>query len=155
MSATTSRPIAIKLDLDIRERIKRLAEARHRSTHLMMRDAIAQFIEREERREPFRQEGIRAWNEYKATGLQVTLEEADKWMAKLEAGDDVAPPCMSRLIWSPAALRDVHRVYRFLAPKKIDAAKCAVKAIRDGDRVLALQREIARTTQNMDSGYRE
>lgn len=73
----------------------------------------------------------------------------------VEAGDDVAPLCMSRLIWSPAALRDVHRVYRFLAPKKIDAAKCAVKAIRDGDRVLVLRREIARPTQNMDSEYRE
>ena len=92
MTATPARPIAVKLDPDIRDRIKRLADARHRSTHLMMRDAIAQYLEREEKRETFRQEGIRAWNEYQATGLHVTLEEADKWMAKLEAGDDVAPP---------------------------------------------------------------
>ena len=92
MTTTTARPIAVKLEPDIRERIKRLAEARHRSTHWMMREAIAQYIEREEKRETFRQDGIRAWNEYQATGQHVTLEEADAWMAKLEAGEDVAPP---------------------------------------------------------------
>ena len=92
MTAAAIRPIAVKLDQDIRERIKRLAEARQRSTHWMMREAIAQYIEREERRETFRQDGIRAWNEYQATGLHVTLEQADAWLAKLEAGEDVAPP---------------------------------------------------------------
>ena len=92
MTNAAIRPIAVKLDQDIRERIKRLAEARHRSTHWMMREAIAQYVEREERRETFRQDGIRAWNEYQATGLHVTLEEADAWLAKLEAGEDVAPP---------------------------------------------------------------
>jgi predicted transcriptional regulator len=58
----------------------------------MMREAIQQYVEREEKREMFRQDGIRAWNEYQATGLHVTLEEADAWLAKLEAGHDVEPP---------------------------------------------------------------
>lgn len=92
MTATAVRPVAVKLDLDIRERMKRLAEARHRTTHWMMREAIQQYIEREEKREAFRQDGIRAWNEYQATGLHVTLENADAWLAKLEAGQDVEPP---------------------------------------------------------------
>ena len=39
---------------------------------------------------------------------------------------------MPRLIWSPSALRDVQRLYRFLAPKNLDAAKRAVSAIRSG-----------------------
>ena len=43
---------------------------------------------------------------------------------------------MSRLIWSPAALLDVQRLYRFLAPKNMDAAKRAVMAMRQGVRVL-------------------
>lgn len=92
MAATAQRPIAVKLDQDIRDRIKRLAEARHRTTHWMMREAIAQYIEREEKREAFRQDGLRAWNDYQATGLHVTLKEADAWLAKLEAGEELEPP---------------------------------------------------------------
>ena len=33
---------------------------------------------------------------------------------------------MSRLIWSPLALLDVQRLYRFLAPKNLDTAQRAV-----------------------------
>jgi len=51
-----------------------------------------QYVDREETREAFRQDGIRAWNEYRATGLHLTLEEADAWLAELEAGEDVKPP---------------------------------------------------------------
>jgi predicted transcriptional regulator len=57
-----------------------------------MSETISQYVEREEKREAFRQDGIRAWNEYQATGLHVTLEEADAWLAKLELGQDVEPP---------------------------------------------------------------
>lgn len=92
MTTSTVRPIAVKLDPDSRSRIKRLAEARNRSTHWMMREAIAQYIEREEKREAFRQDGIRAWQEYQATGLHATQQEANAWLAKLEAGEDTAPP---------------------------------------------------------------
>lgn len=87
-----ARPVAIKIDLDMKERVKRLAESRHRTPHWLMREAISQYVEREEKREAFRQDGIRAWNEYQATGLHVTLEEADAWIVKLEAGQDVVPP---------------------------------------------------------------
>ncbi len=92
MTATPTRPVAIKIDQDTRDRVKRLAEARHRSSHWMMREAIRQYVEREEKREAFRQDAIKAWNEYQATGLHVTLEEVDEWLAKLEAGQDVEPP---------------------------------------------------------------
>ena len=92
MTAASIRPVAIKIDEDTRERVKRLAEARHRSSHWMMLEAIRQYVEREEMREAFRQDGIRAWNEYQSTGLQVTLEEADAWLARLEAGEDAEPP---------------------------------------------------------------
>ena len=85
-------PVAIKLDADIRNRVKALAEARDRSPHWMMREAIAQYVEREEKREAFRQDGIRAWNAYQETGLHVTHAEADAWLAQLAAGDDQEPP---------------------------------------------------------------
>lgn len=62
---------------------------------------------------------------------------------------------MSRLIWSPPALLDVQRLYRFLAPKNIDAAKRAVKELRGGVKVLALQPGIGRPGEDMEPEYRE
>ena len=88
----TNRPIAIKIEADIKERVKRLAEARQRTPHWLMREAIHQYVEREEKREAFRQDAIKAWNDYQATGLHVSQEEADGWLDKVEAGDDIEPP---------------------------------------------------------------
>lgn len=96
MTTTTTpqaaRPVAVKIDADTKERVKRLAAARHRSPHWLMREAITQYVEREEKREAFRQAGVAAWNEYQATGLHLTAEEADAWLAKLQAGKEVEPP---------------------------------------------------------------
>lgn len=84
--------MAIKIETDIKERVKRLAVARQRTPHWLMREAIRQYVEREEKRETFRQDAINAWNEYQATGKHVTMAEADAWLAKLEAGKDAKPP---------------------------------------------------------------
>ena len=62
---------------------------------------------------------------------------------------------MSRLIWSPAALLDVQRLYRFLALKNIDAAKRAVTAMRQGVRVLGQHSGIGRPIDEMPDAFRE
>ena len=62
---------------------------------------------------------------------------------------------MSRVIWSPAALLNVQRLYRFLAPQNIDAAKQAVKALRKGVKVLQLQSGIGRPIDDMPEEFRE
>jgi plasmid stabilization system protein ParE len=62
---------------------------------------------------------------------------------------------MPRVIWSPAALLDVQRLYRFLAPQNIDAAKQAVKALRQGVKVLQLQPGIGRPIDDMPEEFRE
>jgi plasmid stabilization system protein ParE len=62
---------------------------------------------------------------------------------------------MPRLIWSPAALLDVQRLYRFLAPKNSEAARRAVKTIRESVQILALQPGIGRPAQGMEPEYRE
>ena len=92
MTATALRPTTIKMDQTTKERLKSLAEARHRSSHWMILEAIRQYLNREEKREAFRQDGIKAWNEFQATGLHVTFEEADAWLAEMETGEDVKPP---------------------------------------------------------------
>ena len=62
---------------------------------------------------------------------------------------------MSRLSWSPQALLDVQRIYRFLTSKNIDAAKRAVKAIRQGVKVLGQQPGIGRPIEDMPDEFRE
>ena len=62
---------------------------------------------------------------------------------------------MSQLIWSPAALLDVQRLYRFLASTNTDAAKRAVQELRAGVKVLSLQPAIGRPIENMEAEYRE
>ncbi len=62
---------------------------------------------------------------------------------------------MPRLIWTPAALRDVQRLYRFLAPKNPAAASRAVRAIREGVQLVAAQPGIGRPVDKMDPAYRE
>ena len=87
-ASTTS----LKLDKRIKERVQRLASARRRTPHWLMREAIEEYLEREEKREQFRRDALAAWNHYQNTGLHVTSAEADTWMTKLEAGRKVAPP---------------------------------------------------------------
>jgi predicted transcriptional regulator len=85
---------SLKLDTDLKARIQRLASARRRSPHWIMREAVEQFVAREEKRESFRQDALAAWAHYQSTGLHATAEEADVWLAKLEAGEDAeAPSC--------------------------------------------------------------
>jgi predicted transcriptional regulator len=85
---------SLKLDTDLKARIQRLASARRRSPHWIMREAVEQFVAREEKRESFRQDALAAWAHYQSTGLHATADEADAWLAKLEAGEDAeAPEC--------------------------------------------------------------
>lgn len=87
-AATTS----LKLDVETKARLQRLAEARRRSQHWLMREAIEQYVDREERRERLRQDALAAWDEFEATGKHVSAEEAEAWLARLEAGEDIDPP---------------------------------------------------------------
>ena len=82
----------LKLDSAMKERVHQLASARRRSPHWVMREAVEQYVEREEKREQLRQDALAAWASYQTTGLHLTAEEADAWLAKLEAGKRAAIP---------------------------------------------------------------
>ncbi len=62
---------------------------------------------------------------------------------------------MPRLKWSQQALRDVLRLHDFLAPKSRDAAKRAVKAIRQGVKALGKHPEIGRPIDELPTEFRE
>lgn len=89
---TPASTTSLKLDPEMKERVQRLASSRRRTAHWLMREAVEQYVEREEKREQLRKDVSAAWTQYQATGLHVTAEEAEAWLAKLEAGEDAAPP---------------------------------------------------------------
>ena len=91
--ATTS-TTSLKLDSELKARVQRLAVAHRRTPHWVMREAVEQYVGREEKREQVRADALAAWNHYQTTGLHLSAEEADTWLAKLEAGEDAgAPEC--------------------------------------------------------------
>ena len=61
---------------------------------------------------------------------------------------------MSQLIWTPPALNDVQRLYRFLAARDTGAAQRAVKAIRAGVQILVRQPGLGRPLEDMDMDFR-
>jgi plasmid stabilization system protein ParE len=62
---------------------------------------------------------------------------------------------MPPLKWSQPALLDVARLYDFLALKSRDAAKRAVKAIRQGVKALGKHPQIGRPVEELATEFRE
>ena len=62
---------------------------------------------------------------------------------------------MSRQIWSPSALADVQRLYRFPTPNDEVAARRAIRAIRAGVTILSHQPEAGRPIEDMEPTFRE
>jgi predicted transcriptional regulator len=71
---------SIKIDDELKGRIQRLAGLRQRSPHWIMREAIAQYVEREETRESFKQEALASWTAYQETGRHLTGQEVRTWL---------------------------------------------------------------------------
>jgi predicted transcriptional regulator len=82
----------IRLDAEMQRRLQRLADVRDMPSDQLLDEAIRQYVEREERREQLRRDALDAWTEFRSTGLHVTAEEADAWLARLEVGEDAEPP---------------------------------------------------------------
>jgi len=89
---TEAKTVSVKLDTNIRDRIRHLADIRHRTAHWVMRQAIEQYVEREEKREAFRQDTIKAWDEYQETGLHVTGTEVIAWLETWGEDNEKASP---------------------------------------------------------------
>ncbi len=71
---------SVKLDDDLKNRIQHLADIRHRSAHWIMREAIRDYVDREEAREGFKQEALASWKAYQETGRHLTGQEVRRWL---------------------------------------------------------------------------
>ncbi|WP_321886694.1 CopG family ribbon-helix-helix protein [Paraburkholderia bannensis] len=83
---------SIQLDDDLNDRIQHIAGAQHRTPDAIVRDAIAQYAEREEARERFGQEALDSWQHYEETGLHLTGKEVRAWLDTWGTDHEGIPP---------------------------------------------------------------
>ena len=62
---------------------------------------------------------------------------------------------MPRLKWTPQSLRDITRLYDFLAPRSRDAARRAIRAIRQSIKLLEKHPEVGRPVDELPEEFRE
>lgn len=77
--------VGVKLDEATRDRLKKLARARQRSSHWLMREAIERYLDVEERYERERAEDEARWQRYVDTGAHVSDAEMTAWFDELVA----------------------------------------------------------------------
>jgi len=81
----------IKLDNATRERLKELGKQKQRSPHWLMRTAIEEFLQREERYEREKREDMERWQRYQLSGRAVPHNQAAEWFTDLAEG--TSTPC--------------------------------------------------------------
>jgi len=86
-----TKPTSIKLDPELKARVEQIAKAQGRSTHGVLREAVAEYVaSEEEARASFLRDAREAWEEYQRTGEYVSAEDAEDWLMRLARGEN--PP---------------------------------------------------------------
>lgn len=89
--AQSETPI-LDLDPSTTERLRKIADERGSAPHALMKQAVEQYVDREERRSSVHADAAKAWAAFQADGLYLTGEEADEWLDRLAAGEDADLP---------------------------------------------------------------
>ena len=76
--------MGVKLDEEVRERLKKLGTSKQRSPHFLMKAAIEEYLEREEMYERERQEDLDRWEKYQKTGKSISNQAMMEWLGELE-----------------------------------------------------------------------
>ena len=86
--------VTIKLDDADRKRIAALATAKKRTPHYLMKEAILEYVKKEEARQNFIAAAETSFEHYKETGLHITLDEFSQWVDKVqETPETPVPAC--------------------------------------------------------------
>lgn len=86
------KPMAIKLPQHDRDRLKKLGEAKNRSVHWLAKEAISQFLAREEAVEQFRRETQARWEEHCQTGNSLPNDAVMSWLNTWGSNTESEPP---------------------------------------------------------------
>ena len=72
--------MGVKVDEEIRNRLKLLGESKRRSPHWLMKEAICKYLDHEEEIERRNQEAGEAWQQYQKTGEFVSNKDMIAWL---------------------------------------------------------------------------
>lgn len=84
--------VTVKLGLSDRERIASLATMKKRTPHYLMKEAILEYVQREEARQNFIKVAQTSFEHYKETGLHITFDEFSTWVDDVQKKPDVPIP---------------------------------------------------------------
>lgn len=85
-------PLSVKLEANEKAALMKIAASKERSVHFVMRQALNEYIDREQKRIDFYEDGRKALEHYKETGLHVTHEEMMVWAQSIGTPDELPPP---------------------------------------------------------------
>ena len=94
-SAGKPRPpgtVTVKLDPADRDRIAILATIKKRTPHYLMKEAILEYVKKEETRQNFIKAAEASFEHYKETGLHITLDEFGTWVDDVQRNPDTPVP---------------------------------------------------------------
>lgn len=80
--------VSIKLDPFDRDRIASLASMKKRTPHYLMKEAILEYVQREEARQNFIKAADASFEHFKETGLHITLDEFSAWVDDVQKTPD-------------------------------------------------------------------
>ena len=86
------KPLGVSLSPAQRERLKKLAVRKKRSSQWLAKEAISQYLDREEAAEGFRQETVGRWEEYCSTENGVPHEQILAWLDSWGTDSENEPP---------------------------------------------------------------
>ncbi|MDP1997499.1 MAG: ribbon-helix-helix protein, CopG family [Gallionella sp.] len=84
----SSGTVTVKLDPSDRDRIASLAAMKKRTAHYLMKEAILEYVQREEARQNFIKAADTSFEHYKETGLHITLDEFSAWVDDVQKNPD-------------------------------------------------------------------
>lgn len=88
--------VTVKLDLADRERIASLAVTKKRTSHYLMKEAILDYIRREEATQNFIKAAEASYDHYKETGLHITLDQFSAWADQVQEDPTTPIPICHR-----------------------------------------------------------
>lgn len=84
--------MGVKLDEETCARLKTLGALKRRSAHWLMREAIREYLDKEEQAEARNCEADEAWEAYKHTGEFITNEAMTAWFDTWGTSEETPEP---------------------------------------------------------------
>jgi len=84
--------VDVEIDDETRARLRRLADSRHRDPGGLLREAIEQYVAREEARDALHGDALESLARYRETGRHLTHAEVDAWLATWGTDEETGPP---------------------------------------------------------------